>query len=379
VFNAYTEKNLGKFIQENIAESVFDIHSDSGGLQIITRNLPMNDEIKNKVYDTQSRLSDAAMCFDNIPLINVGTKENKIVVFDRENLKHKARETGKNITKQIEHFLREKTKARPLIIIHGNCLETANIWSETLFNEIPKSMHEVIKGVAIGSGGVGYGTLEEVKKLFWYTQLPFDIKEKHLHLLGVGAINRMLPLLTFLSEGMIKDTFVSYDNTTHTSMNIFGRYCYGLNGKKHEIKYDRFFTNDYVEMYSDIVRILPEVSTYAKDAKEFQKVFNERTKENGLGLAMLTVAHSLSCINNFMEHVDAALKDKKELHKLMENPTSNSKLGIKYIDEIEKNVYSEIKNIKTPEDFKYWESHLGRFLKSDPTRTSHSSLDEFFA
>lgn len=45
LFNAYTEKGFGE-IFKNYRSSVYKIHSDSGGLQIITQGKESNDSVK---------------------------------------------------------------------------------------------------------------------------------------------------------------------------------------------------------------------------------------------------------------------------------------------------------------------------------------------
>lgn len=389
LFNAFTEKKMGPQIQETIKPYVYDVHSDSGGLQMISRGLTVTPEIKKEIYETQGRYSDVAMSFDEIPVYTLVQKSelkdasNK--VFDRSRLEPCAKATARNITEQIQSFLDNKSSTRPLAIIQGNCLETAMIWSDILFKEIPANMHEVIGGIAIGSPALGVGELEEVKKAFWFTQIPFDIKEKHLHMLGVGAMKRFVPTLVFVKSGLFKDTLVSYDSTTHTSMNTYGRYYYGKKpGRQYQIVYNREYTPAYDEVYEDIVSLLPELTQWCKNGYEFFKLMNvkpaEYLKENTsrIPLIMSTVAHAISCIYNFTKHVEDALHDDEILYEMVDEQATETKTKIKYIDKTKRNVYNELGKVKTLEDYKYWESHLGRFLNSKPSRNGHTTLDDFF-
>jgi hypothetical protein len=389
LFNAFTEKNLGAPILETIKPFVFDVHSDSGGLQIISRGMKISPEIKRNIYEIQAKFSDVAMSFDEIPVYTLVNKSvlkdagNK--VFDRSRLEICAKETAKNITEQIQYFLDEKTSTRPLAIIQGNDLETAMIWSDVLFKEIPKSMHEVIKGIAIGSPALGVGELEEVKKNFWFTQIPFDIKEKHLHLLGVGAMKRFVPTLVFVKSGIFKDTFLSYDSTTHTSMNIYGRYYYGKKpGRKYQIVFNRNYSVEYEEMFEDMKTLIPGLEKWCKDSREFHVLMNtspSKYKEkygSPLPVVMVTIAHAVSCIYNFTKHVEDALEDDEILYEMIDEEATDSKSGIKYVDTTKRNVYKELAKVKTLEEYRYWEAHLGRFLDSKPARSNHTTLDAFF-
>jgi hypothetical protein len=390
LFNAFTEKKFGPKIQETMKESVYDIHADSGGLQMISRGFNVTDADKLQIYETQSKYSDVAMSFDEIPVYTLVArselKDASNKVFDRSRLEPCARETARNITTQIQYFLDNKTKTRPLAIIQGNCLETAMIWTDVLFKEIPKSMHEVIGGVAIGSPALGVGELEEVKKAFWFTQIPFDIKEKHLHMLGVGAIKRMIPTIVFLKSGLISDTFVSYDSTTHTSMNTFGRYCFGVDKPyKDQIVYTRAFDENYVNVYNDIVALFPELKEYVRDAKQFHEVSNisvtayKEKYGTGLPCILATNAHALSSIYNFMGQVERGVEDFSSLHSYIDHGMRKCpKTGFKGIDTKKRNVYAELAKVKTVDDYKYWEAHLGRFLESKPSRNGNTTLDEFF-
>jgi hypothetical protein len=389
LFNAFTEKKMGPQIEATMKPFVYDVHSDSGGLQMISRGLKMTPEIKKQIFETQGRYSDVAMSFDEIPVYTLVQKSklkdagNK--VFDRSKLESCAKATAANITEQIQCFLDSKTGTRPLAIVQGNCLETATIWSDILFKEIPKSMHECIGGIAIGSPALGVGELEEVKKAFWFTQIPFDIKEKHLHMLGVGAMKRFVPTLVFIKSGLFKDTFVSYDSTTHTSMNSFGRYYYGKRPDRlYQIVYNRQYTPEYDEVLQDILILLPELSRWCTTGKEFHRLMNASPLEfyektgSRVPLIMPTIAHAISCIFNFTRHVEAALLDDDVLYEMVDEQSTEQKSGIKYLDQTKRSVYNELGNVKTLADYKYWEDHLGRFLDSKPSRNGHTTLDEFF-
>ena len=60
----------------------------------------------------------------------------------RSSLEHYSRETGKNIKRQIEIFLEEKSSSKPMIIAQGNCYETYMYWVEYVLKEIPSSYYK---------------------------------------------------------------------------------------------------------------------------------------------------------------------------------------------------------------------------------------------
>lgn len=388
LFNAFTEKKMGPVIENTLKPYVYDVHADSGGLQMISRGMQMTPEVKKQIYATQGRYSDVAMSFDEIPVYTLVQKSvlkdagNK--VFDRSMLIPCAKETAKNLTEQIQFFLDSKTKTRPLAIIQGNCLETARIWADTLFKEVPANMHEAIGGIAIGSPALGVGELEEVKKAFWFTQIPFDIKDKHLHMLGVGAMRRILPTLVFAKSGLFQDTFISYDSTTHTSCNIYGRYYYGKKHPNHQVVYKRPYCQKYKMMYDDIIEFLPELGEYVKDSHEFHHVLNANpakyVEEHGTRIPMIlaTNAHAISCMNNFTKHVSDALHDDETLFELADVEFVDKKTKQKHIDKTKRAAYLELGRVKNLNDYTYWETHLGRYLESKPSRCGHTTLDDFF-
>ena len=102
LFNAHTEKGFGN-IFKNIP-SVYDVHSDSGGLQVITQGLKIDASLRKKVYEVQGTSSDIAMSFDEIPLTLTGAKSARGSmtdrVFDEENFERYATESANNLREQ---------------------------------------------------------------------------------------------------------------------------------------------------------------------------------------------------------------------------------------------------------------------------------------
>ena len=75
LFNAYTERDMGpRFLKlDNFG---FDkLYADSGGLQIVSAGLKVDDSLKGNIYKIQSN-ADYGMCFDEIPCGNASTVIN---------------------------------------------------------------------------------------------------------------------------------------------------------------------------------------------------------------------------------------------------------------------------------------------------------------
>ncbi len=125
LFNAFTESDLYDKTRHMAAELVY---ADSGGLQIITAGREITEDLKDKVYEVQSK-ADRAMCFDIIPLDSTTPKElrgttersntgNKI--FRNQDHAEAGRLTGLNILRQCEIFAKNGSAAKVLVIVQGN-------------------------------------------------------------------------------------------------------------------------------------------------------------------------------------------------------------------------------------------------------------------
>jgi len=234
LYNAHVEKKFGPMLQDHFRQGVHQVYADSGGLQIITLGHKITEELKNKVYANQAKYANIAMSFDEIPvgMLEQGRVEKKDMkgrYFDHVNFEARAKETGINLRKQIEFFDKAKSEAKPLFICHGNDRDTFVAWSEIALRQVPKSLHSRIGGIAISGASLGTGPLEDVKRAFYYTQLPLSETTPHLHMLGIGSVYRLAPTLMFIKSGLFGDTHVSYDSTSLTSGPHLGRY-YGVDG-----------------------------------------------------------------------------------------------------------------------------------------------------
>lgn len=233
LFNAYTEGTLGKDIKRTFP-SFHHIYSDSGGLQMVSLGHgKITDEQKNAIYQIQGTSSDVAMCFDEVPVIalvdkkklaesniklKTELKNSNLRLFDPDQFDSCAKETAKNILNQIKFFDKIKSKTKIIVILQGNDTNWYQKWLDIIMKNIPKEEWIRLGGIAFGSPAYGGGLYEDTEKLYFISkiQAPSHMK-KHFHLLGVGSINRLYPLVPLRVSGLIpKDTLISYDSSKHT-------------------------------------------------------------------------------------------------------------------------------------------------------------------
>lgn len=221
LYNAYTEKQIGKMFNDHYKDSLYLIHADSGGLQVVTRGEEITPDLKRLVYSHQGEFSDIAMSFDEIPLTTIGKSaitdlDNRF--FDYDIFHSCAEHSAKNIAEQIEFFRENGSQAKPLLIAHGNNVDDFCRWVDICLEYIPDDLHSHIGGLSLAGTALGAGMAEIVERLFSFSMIeaPENMK-KNLHLLGVGSIARMTPCSALVLSGLFKDVHISYDSTTHSA------------------------------------------------------------------------------------------------------------------------------------------------------------------
>ena len=232
LFNAYTEASFTDRFESLNNLGASKLYADSGGLQIVTAGKGITSQIKQEIYKTQTA-ADYAMCFDEIALgsfsvtrtrnerSNVGNK-----IFKSSLHAEKGSETGRNIKEQIEAFKSLGAKTKVIPIIQGNNSDDMVLFYEQIVNELEPEDYEFISGMAIADTCMGNGELESIEMLRGakrITMVCHDNIKKHLHILGVGSISRMRPIL-FLTKSGYLNTFekISYDSSSHTSTFDYG-------------------------------------------------------------------------------------------------------------------------------------------------------------
>lgn len=229
LFNALTEKTFGDNIIYGKRFGFDKIYSDSGGLQIITRGMKITPELKRQVYAVQTK-SDYAMCFDTIPVRTECAAHRHTIstkAFYFEDFEKCAKETALDVKEQIEFLTDIGSDTKVIFIVQGNNLDDMVLWFDIATKTIPKDYWNKIHGIAIGGSCFGIGQLEDIEKTIAYGRLrnEFDphFVKNHLHILGVGAIKRLRPLLILRNTGYIgPDIHVSYDSSTLSMAYIYG-------------------------------------------------------------------------------------------------------------------------------------------------------------
>lgn len=379
LFNAFTEKEFGKKFKDLFAKSLYTIHADSGGLQIITQGKTITPALKEEVYRTQAKYSDVAMCFDEIPINVVGKTSDRNDtsgrIFDKENLEQYARLTGQNIRRQIEVVLEEKSTAKPMIIAQGNCYDTYMLWVEYILKEIPKSYHKHIGGIAMGAAALGTGALEDFERAAYATKLPFQMDEPYIHILGVGSVRRLLPYIALAKSGYYPENLhLSYDSTTHTSGVSMGLYHSKKGGKS----ITRQFNDDYIELYDDI-NSKYDLAGKGIDVHLFHKMINsnseyycnKKTKKVDKDKMLLyyhnLLAYICSSITNFTDDINGALISEERLIELAKR------------FDISNQIYYILKAVKDIDGFKDWYNSFSNSSKSKRIDSDMATLGELFA
>ena len=356
LYNAYTEKRPGRWCGEFYRDRVHSIHADSGGLQMITLGRTITTELKEEVYANQAENSDVAMCFDVIPVrtLDSGRSERLDLSnrrFDRSDLERCARETGKNLKRQIEFFLEKGTKAKPMLITQGNDYDSYMKWVEFVVKELPPEYVKHIGGIAMGAAALGKGSLEDIKRAFYFSQLPIDLESKHLHLLGVGSVYRMIPQMIFMQTGVYEDIQMSYDSTTHTSGVTQGRYYMD----DYAFTFTRAYDDSYAKVLVDMKKNFPFIEYTVDDLYNILN-HSSRTYQAKFGSIdpslQLYVAYVSSSIKNFIQQVDKVSKSKDEVLKLAKG--------------LDRNAFTALYSVKTTEDFEHWVKHVGPYVASEP-------------
>jgi len=355
LYNAFVETAHGEMFQDTVRPLVHQIHADSGGLQMITLGKTITEQLKMDIYANQAKYSDVAMSFDMIPVKVLGDRSVRLDTttrkFDPESLESCAKESGKNLEKQIQYFLDQKSKTKPFLIAQGNCYDSYMKWVELMLKEIPSNHVKYIGGIAMGAAALGKGTLEDIKRAFYFTQLPIELEHNHMHLLGVGAFPRMIPTLVFVQNELYKNMVISYDSTTHTASITRGLYFY----KTKMLNYPRYLNLDYETIHKDINSNFPNVFNH--DVHLLHECLNNppsviAKKYGSTDPSIETaVAYISSAIKNFAKCVDHMVNNEEDMLKLL--------------SPIYQSAFRSLKEVQTLEDFNKWLSSVGKYIDSD--------------
>ena len=284
LFNAFTEGDHTEIYEKTNNMGADLLYADSGGLQIVTAGKEITEPLKDKVYTVQCK-ADRGMCFDVIPLESVSlfrskTERSKInnKLFISENHREAGRLTGGNILRQCEIFEQNNASTKVLVIVQGNRYDDMLMYFDEIQKQIPEKYMKYIAGIALADTCMGNGELESIEMLkagHLISKTAHPAYSQHLHLLGVGSISRMKPVI-YMSKAGLLDNFkrISYDSTTHTSSLLFGKFT--ANGKSDNIG---LYRNPHAEMQLKKIYDFFEsyISKYATLDKFYNFAFNPET------------------------------------------------------------------------------------------------------
>lgn len=364
LYNAWTESDFGEALQD-FRKSTHALYSDSGGLQIVTRGLEASPTIKAEVFKNQGAHSDFGMSFDEIPVSIEGEKSTRLDTsnrwFDKSKFEFCARETGRNIDRQIESFLEMKSSTKPIAIIQGNCYETYMRWTELMIDEIAPSRRDYIGGIAMGAASFGHGFLEDIERAYYFTQLPFQTTHSHVHFLAVGSIERILPALIYCQTGVYSNTRVSYDSTSHASGLLYGR-IFAPSHLGNYINFERTLDRTiYGVLYEKINErfgldfTLEDLHFYLNNpSKKVIEKYGHRHDQ-----IKVFVGGSLLSVDSFIDEMENLMvSSRDEIVGRMGGRTKKN------------SIYSTLYDIKTLDDFRHWQKHCSRFVPSERIASS---------
>lgn len=374
LFNAFTEKNYMERILTSGKFGFDRVYADSGGLQMITLGLTANHQAKQEVYAIQAQ-TDLAMCFDEIPIKNekmVGRAGYLDKVFMYEDHAKCAKETCYNVMQQIDYFRKVGSSTKVFFIVQGNSYSDMSEWFEIATKMIPADYWDHIGGLAIGGVCLGYGQREDVEKIVIYRQLRDDFgveyTKKHLHILGVGSVMRLQPLIILRNTGLVpEDTHVSYDSTTLSMAYTYGNFM----NKDGDIPRDTpLWQKGFREYYDAITPIYLDYGYTQKDIE----IYYDRIVTDMLCHEKIYSDHEDDRLRVF-HHCFAALSN---VHQII-NFTHN--LHNLYVNwDRGSDPIGMLKLVKDIDSFYEWEKVYGSRVPSKRlTRKKSSLLEEMIA
>lgn len=375
LFNGYTERGLAEYLHRVFKDST-DYYVDSGGLQMVTLGLESTPEKKRAVYDIQAKWGTYSMSFDEIPvrlLSDMSTRlDTKNRVFDPESFTKFAKLSGENLRDQIDYFIEQKTKSKPLLIVQGNDFAHYQQWIDIILEVVGEERWNYIGGMSMGAAALGTGELQDFQRAYlaMTLQAPEHIKN-HIHLLGVGALKRMCPYISLIRGGQFKNTVISYDSTTHTRALQEATYHKGFVLQK--FLYNRL-KPFYQTVMPDIIKVSKEILEVDVEEKFITDCYLARRStyvaEHGNGndyeLSRARYCALFTSVYNFTRDVEALVDDFSHFMKIDAS---------KYL------TYETFKHVRDEKDFNEWYGYNRNLIRDVGVQSSAniSTLGALFA
>lgn len=373
LYNGYTEERYGTYIKQMDNYGFDKIYADSGGLQMVTQNISITEDIKKKVYESQ-KLADFGFCFDEIPLgikdgIDPTTARHRSQtsskLFNQHNFDQCIELTAKNIRSQCEAF--EGTKTKSFYILQGNSSEEMWRWFEGGTKVLDKKHYQYIQGLAPADTCLGNGEMESVEMMAACHRLANDFPElvgNQIHFLGVGSPSRLLPII-FLAQGgyLKKGTHVSFDSSTASMSVMMGNMIMpnGVRVKKGVKECLDFMMCYYDNMHDVLAEFTGEVSRnefydhYIKHYKSTADLINTAPKHMEVFIRAAMTCIPLWQVEGFFVSAMASMNDPNSYY---------SALGF-------------LRQVKTEDDMQAWRRQFSRYLRSSKIDRIISNKLEF--
>ena len=386
LFNAYVEKGVTRVLDRF---NFHEIHVDSGGLQMALQNKQITPEFKREIYQTQGQWGTIAMCFDEIPLyvrelIKSESSSNRTRIDNKlylpELAKEKAEHTGRNVNEQLRILKDMGSKCKVMMIAQGNKAEDFAEFIETQYAQIDPDLRDGIKGIALADTCIGNGVMESVEMLHGLKLINIPKQYKtHVHLLGVGSLTRMMPVIELVRSGFLDhDLHVSIDSTSHTSAYVMGKLIdidgrmtsLGTGPSEDNIRLFTDIYNDYMrEFYGDSYR-----DDYIKFMTTNLRGSTHIHQKDTLGdMAYLTYSFApLIYVKRFMLAMNDCRKSFDNYHKYMKN--KEKLISAMY----------QLSKVKTLDDMEEFKQRLGPYVDSKriPRKSEgvnkQITMDDFF-
>lgn len=380
MFNAFYEADRAAGMGNNYRNHFYNIHSDSGGLQIITRGMTITPELKAQVYNTQGAHSDIAMCFDDIPLhvLDSASEANRTTISNKlyvsSDMEAAARSTGQNINEQLKAFATIGSNTKAMMIIQGNNRYDMARWGEIVYSEVDEGLRDKVYGIALADTCMGNGVLETVEMCASVPMMniPERIK-KNIHLLGVGSISRLIPVIELSRTKLFSDCKISFDSSSHSQSMVMGKFlnssCKAQNLGKVVNKVN---TPIFKLVYDEINKYYSHSVTFDEYLKYVTDHLNTTRHLNGEFSEELTILGNLTfwfipllSARHFMDNVVQCQIDPKHYYKILNRNI------VKTIRPL-----MQLANIESSSDFDEWFKLYAKYVSSNRIERVDGALED---
>lgn len=337
LFNAFTEEHMAKRVDEsghNFKDLFPDaMYADSGGLQVLTQGKLVDEEMKKKIYLTQSKYADYAMSFDDIPFKMVDGQR----IYLPDKISECGAEAGKNLKSQIEFFDSVESDTKIFPIVQGVGLKDMNLYASNMLKVLNKTQISKLECLAVGGIQSEFELLERAINIYNLDEIPTKIKN-HFHVLGVTGYRKLLPILIGARNGFLPEIKkLSFDSTTLTKTYLLGSIQPSLSDFKNGSakrglgRIRDSFVEDYYQQMWDFWKDIPNnIFDNVEDLIE-HSCFNSKKlttaaqqyKELGLehGIKTITQKYVYVYYNTykFMHVLESYLEGEIELGDFLEN------------------------------------------------------------